>query len=184
MSTIYVIGKVITLPGAYIKTFWEHFVCRLLGIPVETRDYLTYDESLGHVEHEFPKTLPRTFLFCWLPGLANRLLGVPMFFAGALGILFLGVEPIIRESGEKTWIFYVYLVLLYLGIALLSNIFPLVEDALLLWERLYGANSTANIVWKILLFIPTVCMVLGSYLEQYSINILLAVIFVLTGLLV
>ncbi|NLX94287.1 MAG: hypothetical protein GXZ02_10680 [Clostridiales bacterium] len=162
MSTIYVIGKIITLPGAYLKTFWEHFVCRLLGIPVETGDYLVYDERLGHVEHEFPKTLPRTFLFAWLPGLINRLLGIPMFFAGALGIVYLGVEPIIRESGEKTWIFFVYLVLLYLGISLLCNIFPLVEDALLLWDKLYGKNSSANIVWKVLLFIPTACMLIGS----------------------
>ena len=183
MSMLYIIGKIITLPGAYLKTFWEHFACRLLGIPVETTKYLTYDESLGHVEHEFTKTLPRTFLFCWLPGLANRILGVPMLFAGALGILYLGVEPVIRETGNKTLIFYVYLVLLYLGISFLCNIFPLVEDALLLWDKLYGTDSKANIFWKIILFIPSVCMLAGSYLEQYSGNILLAVVFVVAGLL-
>ena len=183
MSIIYIIGKVLTLPGAYLKTFWEHFTCRLLGLPVETTNYITYDERLGHVEHEFPPTLPRTFLFCWLPGLVNRLLGLPMLFAGALGVLYLGVEPVIRESGEKTWIFYIYLVLLYLGISFMCNIFPLVEDALLLWDKLYGANSKANIVWKILLFIPAACMVLGAYIEQYSVNILLAAGFVIAGLL-
>ena len=142
------------------------------------------DERLGHVEHEFPETLPRTFLFAWLPGLANRLLGILMFLPGALGIVYLGVEPVIRESGAKTWIFYVYLVLLYLGISFLCNMFPRVEDALLLWEKLYGTNSTANIVWKVLLFIPTACMVLGSYLEQYSINILIAIIYLVVGLLI
>ncbi len=183
MSIIYIIGKIITLPGAYIKTFWEHFTCRILGMPVETADYLHYDETLGHVEHEFAKTMPRSFLFCWLPGLFNRLLGIPMLFAGGLGIFYLGVEPVIRESGDKAYIFYAYLLLLYLGISLLCNIFPLVEDALLMWEKIYGENG-AKMIWKIILFIPSVCMVAGAYAETYSINILLAIGFVVAGIFI
>jgi hypothetical protein len=183
MNIIYMIGKFITLPGTYIKTFWEHFTCRILGLPVETADYLHYDETLGHVDHEFAGTKPKSFLLCWLPGLVNKILGVPMLFAGSLGILYLGVEPVVRETGDKTWLFYVYLVLLYLGISLLCNIFPLVEDALLMWEKIYGADG-AHIVWKIILFIPAVCMVAGSYLERYSITVLLAAAFVAAGIFI
>jgi hypothetical protein len=54
---------------------------------------------------------------------------------------------------------------------------------LLLWDKLYGKNNTANIIWKILLFIPSACMVAGAFIEKYSINILLAVGFVVYGLL-
>ncbi|MEI6577839.1 MAG: hypothetical protein WCN92_00065 [Eubacteriales bacterium] len=180
MSIVYIISKIITLPGAYVKTFWEHLMCRLLGLPVETTNYLHYDEALGHVEHEFAKTLPRSFLFCWVPGFINRIFGIVMLFAGSLGIFYLGVGPINLQTGVTSWIFYVYLVLLYFGISLLCNIFPLVEDALLLWDKLYGENG-ANIVWKILLFIPSVCMLAGAYIERFGINILLAVGFVVAG---
>jgi len=183
MSLVYIIGKMITLPGTYIKTFWEHLMCRILKIPVETENYLHYDISLGHVEHEFAKTLPRSFLLCWIPGVLNKLFGIVMLMAGSLGIFYLGVEPINRAaSGITDWLFYAYLVLLYLGISLLCNIFPLVEDALLVWEKLYSGNG-AKLIWKILLFIPSACMVAGAYIEQYSINILLAAGFVVFGYL-
>lgn len=182
MSIVYIISKIITLPGAYIKTFWEHLMCRVLGIPVETTNYLHYDEALGHVEHEFAKTKPRSFLLCWVPGVINRLFGTAMLLAGSLGIFYLGVGPVNPLTDETSWIFYVYLVLLYLGISLLCNVFPLVEDALLVWEKIYGANG-ANIIWKILLFIPTVCMLAGAYIEKFGINILLAIGFVVAGYL-
>jgi len=181
MTILYIIGKMITLPGTYVKTFWEHFVCRLLGIPVETTNYLHYDESLGHVEHEFAKTLPRSFILCWLPGFLNRIFGIVMTVAGSIGIFYLGVEPVNREADAKTWIFYVYLVLLYMGISLLCNMFPLVDDSLLLWEKLYSGKG-ANIFWKIILFIPSVCMLAGAYIERYSINILLALGFTAAGI--
>lgn len=182
MSILYIISKIITLPGAYVKTFWEHLTCRILGIPVETTNYLHYDETLGHVEHEFAKTLPKSFLLCWLPGFINRIFGGTMLLAGSLGIFYLGVEPVSREVEGNLWIFYVYLVLLYLGISLLCNVFPLVEDALLTWEKLYGATG-AKLIWKILLFIPAVCMLAGSYIERYCLNILLAAAFVAAGMM-
>jgi hypothetical protein len=180
MSLVYIIGKMITLPGSYMKTFWEHMMCRILKIPVETTNYLHYDEALGHVEHEFAKTLPRSFLFCWIPGVLNKVFGAIMLFAGSLGIFYLGVGPFDHAANVNSYIFWAYLVLLYLGISLLCNIFPLVEDALLLWDKLYGENG-AKLVWKILLFIPTACMVAGSYIEHYSINILLSIGFVVYG---
>ncbi len=182
MSMLYIICKTLTLPGAYIKTFWEHLTCRLLGIPVESTDYLHFNEVLGHVEHEFPKSMPRSFLFCWLPGFINRLFGIPMAFAGALGIFYLGVEPVIRETGKTTWLFFVYLIMLYLGLSLLNNVFPMIEDAVDLWDRLYGKNSNANIVWKILLFVPAACMLAGSYAEQYALSMLLTIVAVVVGI--
>ncbi len=183
MSMLYVLGKAFNLPGAYLKTFWEHLVCRVLGLPIETEDYLTFDERLGHVEHEFPETLPKAFLLCWLPGLFNRIIGVPMFIAGAVNILYLGVRPLDVQTGERVGVFYFYLILLYLGIAFLTNVFPLVEDAMLLWEKLYGKESNAKMIWKILLFIPASVMYGGAYAEQYSGTVILAVLVTVLGFL-
>ena len=35
MTKLYIIGKILTFPGAYIKGFWEQLTCRILGLPVE-----------------------------------------------------------------------------------------------------------------------------------------------------
>ena len=39
-TVIYLIGKVLTFPGAYIKAFFEHLIARAFSIPVEDTKYL------------------------------------------------------------------------------------------------------------------------------------------------
>jgi hypothetical protein len=106
-----------------------------------------------------------------------------MFIAGAVNVLYLGVRPLDVQTGERVGVFYFYLILLYLGIAFLTNVFPLVEDAMLLWEKLYGKESNAKMIWKILLFIPASVMYGGAYAEQYSGTVILAVLVTVLGFL-
>lgn len=183
MRAVYIISKIITLPGAYIKAFWENLFCRALGVPVESADLLRYDETLGHVEQEFARTKLKSFLVCWLPGLANKILGAIMFTGGALGLLYLGVGPKNAETGEASYIFYVYILLFYLGVSLLCNIFPLIENALHMWEMLYGGEGV-HIVWKVVLFIPAVIIVAGAYIERYALSLLLYIALIAVSLFV
>ncbi|NLP48413.1 MAG: hypothetical protein GX345_05645 [Clostridiales bacterium] len=176
MSKLYIIGKVITLPGAYLKAFWEHLIYKILRIPVDSNAYLNFDEGLGHVEHALTHSIFRLFFANFLPGLFNFVLGLPMFAAGVLGLAYLGVEPVIRETGAKTWIFYVYLALLYFGFSLLGNIFPLLEDALLLKERAFDRGKEVGKPTKIFLALPTSFMLIGAYLEQYVLNLLVLIL--------
>lgn len=181
MSILYLISKIITLPGAYIKAFWEHLTCRILRIPVENTKYMHYDEAFGHIEHEFAEGKAKSFLLCWLPGLVNALFGFVMLFAGYIGIFYLGVGPVNIETGKTAWIFYIYLVMLYLGLALLCNLFPLVEDAVNMWDKIYGKDGM-HIVWKIILFIPSIIIYAGAYIEKFGINIVISAGFVIFGI--
>ena len=61
-----------------------------------------------------------------------------------------------------------YLLMLWLGISLLTSLFPLVEDALVMWESFYGAGNEANLAAKILLFPIIAVLVAGAYLERWG----------------
>ncbi len=184
MSSLYIFGKILSLPGAFLKAFWEHLIYKILKIPVESNAYLNIDEGLGHVEHAHPSTLARMFLGNFLPGFINFILGLPPFLAGALGIVYLGVGPTVIETGAKTPIFYIYLLAYFIGGALLCNIFPLLEDSHFLWEKLYSPEAEAGMVAKILLFIPGFLMLVGSYIEQYALNVFFMLAMLLFGIFV
>jgi hypothetical protein len=182
VSSLYILGKILSLPGAFLKAFWEHLVYKILKVPVESNAYLNIDEGLGHVEHDHPSSLLRLFLGNFLPGFLNFLLGLPPFLAGALGIVYLGVGPTVIETGAKAPIFYVYLLAYFIGGAFLCNIFPLLEDSHLLWEKLYSSKSNAGLIAKVLLFVPSALMLVGSYLEQYALNVLFMLVMLLVGI--
>ena len=56
MTTLYIITKYLTFPGALVRGFFEQLVCRICGIPVEDNRIVRRDELSGHIEHElFPK---------------------------------------------------------------------------------------------------------------------------------
>ena len=55
MRTLYIITRILTFPGAYLRGFWEQLTCRILGLPVEVPGYLRIDEACSHVEHSLAK---------------------------------------------------------------------------------------------------------------------------------
>ena len=153
-TVIYFIGKVLTFPGAYIKAFFEHLIARAFSIPVEDTKYLRFTDGCGHVEHDAIGSKAKIFFYCLLPGLFTAIIGTPMLYMGT------------------TLMFIVYCILFYLGFSLCANQYPLMEDAIGLWHALYGKDG-ANLFVKIVLFIPTVLIIAGAFLERYALNILI-----------
>ena len=146
MTKLYIIGKILTFPGAYIKGFWEQLTCRILGLPVEVPGYLRIDEACGHVEHAFAKKGFASYLMATGPGFMNFITGVPLFI--------------------------LYVLMLYVGVSLLCNVFPLTEDILNFWYIAYEEKNM-NIVGRIIFAIPAIITRAGAFLEKYSITVIL-----------
>ena len=87
-TVIYLIGKVLTFPGAYIKAFFEHLIARAFSIPVEDTKYLRNTDGCGHVEHDAIDSKAKAFFYCLLPGLFNAIIGAPMLYMGFAGLFF------------------------------------------------------------------------------------------------
>ncbi len=165
MTVIYIISKYVTFIGATLKGFWEHLFCRILGVPVQDARYLQLNELCGHVDHDFTKTKLSTFLLCYLPGFMNRLFGYGMLVGGFVGMFYL-------EPKSENAIFWIYAVMLYLGVSLMCNNAPLYEDALNNWDLLYGKEQKTNIVIKILAFIPSVYIIAAAWIEKHALSLL------------
>lgn len=173
MTIVYIISKLLTLPGAYIKAFWEHLTCRVLRTPVENGKYIRLNEVCGHVDHQLTKSKAKSFLICFLPAIPNFIFSVAMFFTGFVNLCLLDVRTVDYATQTKVTFFAVYIVLLYLGSTLLCNMFPLYEDALNMWDMLYHYEGGAHIVWKIILFLPAVAIVAGAWLERFGLTVLI-----------
>lgn len=177
MSIVYVISKYITVIGAVLKGFWEHLFCRMLAVPVSDARYLQANELCGHVDHDFTKSKPVTFLLCYLPGLMNRLFGYGMTVGSFIGLFYL-------KMTSSNPIFWVYVVLLYVGVSLLANNAPLYEDALNNWDLLYGKERKTNIVIKILAFIPSIYFIVSAWLEKTGLSLLIFIIAIVLGIVI
>ena len=167
-TVIYFLGKVLTFPGAYIKAFFEHLIARAFSIPVEDTKYLRFTDGCGHVEHDAIGSKAKIFFYCLLPGLFTAIIGTPMLYMGFAGLFFFKIPA----DSSTMLMFIVYCILFYLGFSLCANQYPLMEDAIGLWHALYGKDG-ANLFVKIVLFIPTVLIIAGAFLERYALNILL-----------
>ncbi len=191
MTIVYLISKYVTVFGTLIKGLWEHIACSVLKIFVEDARYLEPTEICGHVEHELPKSRTKSFLICFLPSILNAALAFFLGGAGFMGLFVLGVQ-------KNTVVFWIYLVLYYLGISFFCNMFPSVEDAMNNWSRLYHSRlspedkarneeikkssddngqikTDANIFAKILLFIPSAILYAGAYLEKYCVTFIVSI---------
>lgn len=135
MTVFYLISKYATVFGTLIKGLWEHIVCGVLKLFVEDARYLEPTEICGHVEHEMSSNKAKAFLICFIPSLINAVLAFFLCGAGFMGLFILGVK-------YKEPIFWIYLVLYYLGISFFCNIFPLVEDAMNNWNLIYSSTLT------------------------------------------
>lgn len=176
MNIVYIISKYITVIGSVLKGFWEHLFCRILGVPVQDARYLQTTELCGHVEHDFTKEKSVTFFICYLPGMMNRLFGYGMVIAGFLGLFHL-------KAPSDSIIFWVYIVLLYIGISLMCNNAPLYEDALNNWDILYGNGQKTNIAAKIFAFIPSVYFIVSAWMEKYAVSLLIYLLAVIVGII-
>lgn len=170
MTKLYIASKILTFPGAYLRGFWEQLTCRILGLPVEVPGYLRIDEACGHVEHVMSKKGFAAYLMATGPGFMNLMTGLPFFLAGFLNLRFMGITP-----NDSVPLFVFYVLMMYVGISLLCNLFPLYEDAMNLHDLLYNQKK-GNIVGRILAAIPTGITYAGAFLEKNGITVLLWIV--------
>ena len=177
MTGLYIASKILSFPGAYIRGFWEQFTCKLLGLPVEVPGYLRIDEACGHVEHALPKKGFAAYLIATGPGFMNFNSGLFILLAGFMNLRYMGITV-----WDSVPLFILYALMVYVGASLLCSSFPLVEDAMNLYDLLYRQKK-GNIVGRILAFIPTVIAYAGAYLEKYCITFILVAAGVIAGFL-
>ena len=172
MTLLYVILKFLTFPGTYVKGFWEHLTCKILGLPVESSAYLTTNELCGHVDHSLPKKPSEAFLLAIGPSVMNLFIGASVLSAGYKLIFDMGISYY-----ESRTAFVLGVFLIYIGISFLCNIFPMVEDAMNLYDILY-AQKKGNAVGRIFAFVPTALVYAGAYLERYCVISILWIVLV------
>lgn len=158
MRIINVIVKVLTFPAAFLKGFWEQRICRMMGIPVESKKIFQSGEMAGHIEHELFRSPSKSFRFCFFSGLMVFLAGVIMAFPGLICV-YLG------SAGFMKWF-----ALACLGNAamMFTNIFPSIGDAIEMWENYKKMGTSA----KILLAPVAAIMYVGAYAETWGITLL------------
>lgn len=181
MTAIYVITKILTFPGALTKAFYEQIMCRIFKCPVEDNRYIRTDEMCGHVEHELIERPVASFMYCFIPGFLNFLLAMFVGFFPLVNVFYLGnysgfvasssvLASAITDTNAVALIdMLLPIVFAWLTVSLLNNLFPLVEDAVVMKEQ----YSKLNIFAKILFAPGFVIMTVGARLEKYSISFLI-----------
>lgn len=164
MRILFVIVKALTFPGTILHALWEHCLCRRFHCPVEDARYFQASELCGHVEHDFMPTRGKSFGFCFLPFLIHLVLGLLITIPASVHVI---------KLQQVTNVFY--LLMLWLGISLLTSLFPLMEDALALWEQFYRSEEPCNLAVRILLFPIIAILVAGAWLERWGITLLTSI---------
>jgi len=179
MTILYLISKFLTFPAVAVRVFYEHVLLRLFKVPVENASVLQLNEFFGHTEHDLIDKTAKNLCFCTVPGLLQILFAVPMMLVSFLQLYVMGVTPINPQTGTVSAMFVFCIVLRCLGICLLSNVFPLYDDALNLWEQSLNAKGIGK-----LLIVPAAIIRAGAFLERFSLTTWLLVAETLLLLLV
>lgn len=187
MTVIYVLSKILTLPGALTKALFEQIMCRIFKCPVEDNRYLRTSKMCGHIEHEAIKSPVKSYLFCFIPGLLNFLLACATGLFPLVNILNLGnysgfvvfpqdmaqtvTNPEMLETPIKTLDFIIPFFFVWVSISLLSNLFPIIKDAVVMKEQYKNLPKAL----KIIFFPGYIGMQVGARLERYGITLLILV---------
>ncbi len=164
MGLIYFIIKILTLPGTMFKAFMEQLSCRMFGVPVEFSRYIQKNELCGHVEHMLSPARG-SFGICFMPHIVTLFCGLCFILPSSMNLFYLGKVNIFS------------CIFIYFGLSFLMNCFPLIEDAVNIWENLYGKDSHAKLVSKIFMAVPAVVMFAGAYLERYCVTFITSIAF-------
>lgn len=171
MTTFYIITRFITFPGALIRGFWEQIVCRIHKSGVEDNRYLRNDEMCSHVEHELMKTPGSAFAVCFVPMILQLIVAFLVAAPAAFDVFYLGAFTMPKGLIDVA--------ALWVGISLVVNCFPSIEDAMNMIDKLY--HGSANIFQKIILAPGAAICYIGAYLERYCLTFLsslvLAIVF-------
>lgn len=158
MRIIYVIVKLLTFPGAMTHAFFEHMSCRICKILVDDARTLRTDEMLSHIEHELVRRRGASFDICFMPFLFNLFIGITVLSSASVAVLYLG-----SYKNALLWF------LLYMGIAFLTNLFPQIEDVLMLKENVF--NKETNTFIKVLAAPFYAIFYVGAQLERFGLTL-------------
>ncbi len=164
MTSLYILIKYLTFPGALVRGMWEQIVCRRSKVPVEDNRYLRRDEMISHVDHEFMPKAQGAFAICFVP-----------FFFNMLGALIFGIIPatmLLYLQFRGLLLAVTCIISYWFAFSLFVNAFPLIEDAMNMMDKVYHKG---NILQKILYAPGSVICFVGAYLERYCITFILAV---------
>lgn len=162
MSIIYVIVKVLTLPGAMLHAFFEHMVCRSAKIIVEDEKVVQFNEMLSHIDHQLIKRKGPSFDICFIPFFMNLMLGFLTLSYGSTAIIYFA-----KYEDVFAWI------CLYLGISFLTNLFPQLEDVMMLKDN-YLVNNDKKLN-KALVTSWYGIFYVGAKLEGFGLTLLTAI---------
>lgn len=171
MRILYVIGKYITFPGAYLRAFWEHMTCLLLGLPVENTGYLRTDEMCGHIEHFLPKKAWAAYLSATAPGFMGLITGLPLVVLGVLNLRFMGIS-----FADSKVLFVLYIALIYIGASVMCCLHPQFEVAQNLWDitlEKLRSKDKKSVVGGVFMFLPALVTYVGAVLERFSVPVLI-----------
>lgn len=171
MTTLYIITRFLTFPGALIRGLFEQLVCRIHKTPVEDNRYLRRDENCSHIEHELMNTPGSAFAICFVPMLLQLIL--------ATFVSFTAFEELIMLDYFRMPQGIIDIVCLWVGISLTVNCFPSVEDAINMWEKLY--KTKGHTVQKILFFPGAVICYCGAFAEKYGLTVISGVVLTLSA---
>lgn len=163
MDKLYVITKYLTFPGALVRGFWEHIVCRACGIPVEDNRLLRSDELIGHVEHELAPTSRKAFAVCFVPAFLNGLVALILTMSSVVSLFAFSMSSIAATISDILGVWFAF--------SLFVNSYPLVEDALNMKEKIYKSGT---VIQKIFYAPGFAFLYIGAFLEKYLITFLLA----------
>ncbi len=166
MTILYIISKIITFPGAYLRAFWENVTCKILNLPIEIPGYLRLDENCGHVEHALAGKGFAAYLIATGPAFMNFNTGLWIFLGGFIQLNYMGITPY-----DSVPLFILYVLMTYIGVSLLCNVFSSVEDAMNLHDLLYSQKK-GNVVGRIFAYIPTMINYAGAYAEKFGITVI------------
>ena len=181
MTLWYVITKIFTFPGALTKAFYEQLMCKIFKCPVEDNRYLRTDEMCGHVEHEFIERPVASFMYCFIPGLLNFLFGLFLGLFPLINVVYLGnytgfvassqiLSSAITDTNAVALVdMLLPIVFMWLSVSMFNNLFPLVEDAVVMKEQYSKLNGFAKVVF----FPGYIVMSVGSRLEKYGISFII-----------
>ena len=151
MKTLNKIARLITFPGAYIRSFWARVFASILEIPVQRTGFLSV--ILGRTRW---LTLG---MYCLCAGFVCLLTGVPLF---VFGFLVLGPWGAVPTDGGLP-LFLTALAALCFGAPLAANLYPSLTDAKKLWAFAKRSKSAAA---KILGYPFALWMLAGAYFES------------------
>ncbi|MGN1418119.1 MAG: hypothetical protein ACI4W6_02190 [Acutalibacteraceae bacterium] len=164
MTVLYIITKYLTLPGAMVRGFWEHLVCKICGIPVEDNRLIRNDEVSSHVEHELAPTSRKAFALCFVPAFMNGVLALILTIPSICGLFFFNISGALNVIPNVLAYWFAF--------SLYVNSYPLVEDAL---NMKYQVYKNGTILQKIVYAPGFLFTYVGAYAEKYCITFVLAV---------